>query len=152
MSGFISFKELIERALEFERELEHYYAEIRDTTQNEGVRLITYYLSRHRRRLQQAIDNLQKGTLEHLFKVKFKYDIEFAPEKDFHPLNKAIPDITGDELLEAAANYDVQLIELYKKILSNPMNVEASSFVESLIRMEEKDVVMLKKMLATHYF
>ncbi len=152
MRGFISFKELIERALEFEEQLENYYVEIRDTTQHEGVRLITYYLSRHRRRLHQAIDNVQKDTREHLFKIKFKYDIEFTPEKDYHPLNKPIPDITGQDLLEAAANYDLQLVDLYKKILAQPMNTEALSFVESLVRMEEKDVVMLKKMLATHYF
>lgn len=152
MRGIVSFKQLIERALEFEEQLENYYIEIRDTTQNEGVRLITYYLSRHRRRLQRAIDNLEKNTREHLFKITFKYDIEFTPEKDFHPLNKPIPDITGQDLLEAAANYDLQLVALYKKILAQPMNPEASSFVESLIRMEEKDVVMLKKMIATHYF
>jgi len=150
--GIVSFKELLDRALEFEKQLENYYAEIRDTTQNEGVRLLTYYLSRHRRRLQQAIDQVHKNTIEHLFTIKFKYDVKFAPEKDFHPLNKSMLEIQGRELLEAAVNYDLQLTELYKKILEQPMNSEASTFVDSLIRMEEKDVVMLKKMIAMNYF
>ena len=152
MSGIVSFKDVLDKALAFEERLEQYYLEIRDTTQNEGVRLITYYLSRHRRRLQKAIDNLSKKTREHLLKITFKHDVEFTPEKDFQPLNMPVSEIQGQELLDAGVNYDLQLIELYKKILELPMNTEASAFIESLIRMEEKDIVMLKKMIATHYF
>ncbi len=152
MKGIVGFKELVDRAIEFEKQLENYYAEIRDTTQNEGVRLLTYYLSRHRRHLQHAIDNADKKTIAHLFKIKFKYDVEFSPERDFHPLNKPILEIKGQELLDAAVNYDLQLIELYKKIREQPMNPEAYGFVDGLIRMEEKDVVMIKKMVAMNYF
>jgi rubrerythrin len=152
MGGIVSFKDVINKALAFEERLEQYYIEIRDTTENEGVRMITYYLSRHRRRLQKALDELPQTTRDHLFKMTFKHDIEFTPEQDFHPLTMPVSEIQGESLIEAGVNYDLQLVDVYKKILELPMNKEASAFVEGLIRMEEKDVVMLKKMLATHYF
>ena len=152
MSGIVSFHDIINKALEFENRLEQYYIEIRDTTENEGVRMITYYLSRHRRRLQKALGDLPQATRDHLFKMTFKHDIEFNPEQDFRPLNSPVADIQAEALIDAGVNYDLQLVEVYKKILELPVNKDASAFVEGLIRMEEKDVVMLKKMLATHYF
>ncbi len=152
MSGIVSFQDIINKALAFEEQLEHYYIEIRDTTENEGVRMITYYLSRHRRRLQKALEALSQATRAHLFKMTFKHDIEFNPEQDFHPLTIPASDIQAEGLIDAGVNYDLQLVDAYKKILELPMNAEASAFIEGLIRMEEKDVVMLKKMLATHYF
>ncbi|MCK5094825.1 MAG: hypothetical protein KAR18_08875, partial [Spirochaetes bacterium] len=61
-------------------------------------------------------------------------------------------DVRGRELLEAAAGYDAELVNLYKQILQQPLGPEAQVLIESLIRVEERDIVMIKKMIAMNYF
>ncbi|HEB30244.1 MAG TPA: hypothetical protein ENI15_05135 [Spirochaetes bacterium] len=150
--AFKSIGDLLEKAGEFEIRLERYYAAIRDESQDNGVRLLTYYLSRHRRHLQQALNGMDHDKIEHIRKIKLKYDIDFQPEKAFHLITTSPSDIRGKGLLEAAASYDEELVELYKDVLQHPLNTEASVFIETLIRIEEKDIVMLKKMIAMNYF
>lgn len=150
--AFESIGDLLDRAGEFETRLERYYAAIRDESQDNGVRLLTYYLSRHRRHLQQALNGLNPGKVGHIRRIKLKYDIDFHLEKAFHLIKTPPCDIKGTELLEAAVSYDEELVKLYKNILQQPLSTEASVFIETLIRVEEKDIVMLKKMIAMDYF
>ena len=55
-------------------------------------------------------------------------------------------------MLEIAADYDTALIGLYKSILKQPIGEIAASLLESLLKVEERDVVMIKKMIAMDYF
>jgi len=150
--AFVNIGDVLERACEFEERLEKYYAAIRDESQDNGVRLLTYYLSRHRRHLQQAIDEMEPNLVEHINKVRLKYDIDFTPEKAFHVMEISPTKVKGNELLEAAVGYDQDLIHLYKQVLEHPLSTEAKVFIETLIRTEEKDIVMIKKMIAMDYF
>ena len=150
--AFVTIGDVLERAREFEERLEKYYAAIRDESQDNGVRLLTYYLSRHRRHLQQAIDEMEPNLVEHINKVRLKYDIDFTPEKAFHVMEISPTKVKGNELLEAAVGYDQDLIHLYKQVLEHPLSTEAKVFIETLIRTEEKDIVMIKKMIAMDYF
>lgn len=149
--AIVSIGDLLDRAGASEERLEKYYAALRDASKDDGVRLLTYYLSRHRRHLQEVLKDFSAGEIERIRSVRLKYDIEFHPEKEFH-LIETSREVKGQALLEAAAGYDAELISLYQKILRQPLNPEATAFVESLIRVEERDIVMLKKMLAMHYF
>jgi len=150
--AIVNIGDILNRAREFEERLEKYYASLRDESKNQGVRLLTYYLSRHRRHLEQALKGLEKNVVENIKKVKLKYDIDFDPEKAFHVLSTTPQEVKGKELLEAAVDYDKELINLYKHILEHPIGTEANVFIETLIRLEEKDTVMLKKMIAMDYF
>jgi len=78
--------------------------------------------------------------------------VDFDPEKAFHLLKTPPKDVKGMELLETSVEYDAQLVTLYKKILKQPIGPEATILVESLVRVEEKDIVMIKKMIAMNYF
>jgi hypothetical protein len=147
-----SIEELLDRARQFEERLEKYYAAIRDGSRDNGVRLLTYYLSRHRRHLQQALESFTPEQLARVGKIKLKYDIVFYPEKEFTLIKTAPEEVRGQELLEAAVNYDLELVNLYKSILRQPIGPEGTQAVECLIRVVERDIVMLKKILATHYF
>ncbi|HEB10900.1 MAG TPA: hypothetical protein ENI06_06770 [Spirochaetales bacterium] len=150
--AIISIEDLLNRAREFEERLEKYYASIRDESQDNGVRLLTYYLSRHRRHLEEALSDYSPEELSRIGRVKLKYDIEFYPEKVFHLMKTPPQEVKGRELLEAAVGYDTELVDLYKKILQQPLSTEAAVLIESLIRLEERDIIMLKKMIAMNYF
>ncbi len=150
--AYESIGDLLDRASEFEERLAGYYAAIRDESKDNGARLLTYYLSRHRRHLQQALEDVNPGKKENIRRVKLKYDIDFYPEKVFHVMETPPCEVKGRELLEAAVGYDEELVRLYRQILEQPLSFEAAVFIETLIRMEEKDIVMLKKMIAMDYF
>ena len=150
--AIVSMKDVLGRAEEFEERLAKYYADIRDESQDKGVRLLTYYLSRHRRHLQQVMHDFDHKAIARIKAVQLKYDIPFNPEQELHIMRTPPSEVKGEELLEAAAEYDRALVNLYRAILKQPLNEETSGFVEALIRVEEKDIVMLKKMVAMDYF
>ncbi len=148
----ITFEELLKRATDFERRLEDYYAEIRDRTTDTGVRLLTYYLSRHRRHLEMAAISLSPERMSQIGSVRLKFDLQFDPDRDFVPMSTPPAEVTSRALLDSAVRYDTQLVGLYRSILAQPTGSEAQTFLESLIKLEEKDIVMLKKMIAMDYF
>ena len=82
--AIVSIGDLLDRAGAFEERLEKYYAALRDASKDDGVRLLTYYLSRHRRHLQGVLKDFSAGEIERIRSVRLKYDIEFHPEKEFH--------------------------------------------------------------------
>ena len=150
--AIVTINELFQRAQAFEEKLVDFYASIRDESENNGVRLVTYYLARHRRHLQTALDDFKSEDIYKVKNVQLKYDIDFTPDKALDVSALEPKNINARQLLEAAADYDMILIELYKSILKQPIGELASSLLESLLKVEERDIVMIKKMIAMDYF
>jgi predicted RNA-binding protein len=148
----VDMADLLDRAREFEGRLESYYATLRDQSQDNGVRLLTYYLSRHRRHLQEALGDIGAADLERIRAIKLKHDVEFHPERDFRIITVPVEEVKGKDVLEAAVDYDGALVRLYQTILNQPIHEEAAELLRSLIKIEERDIVMLKKMIAMNYF
>jgi rubrerythrin len=148
----ITFDELLKRATAFELRLESYYAEISDRTEDPGVKMLSFYLSRHRRHLGEASGSIEPEQLTHIGSIRLKFDIDFDPDSDLERMSTPLEEVKSRELLDAAIRYDSQLVRLYRDILEQPVGPEAKSFLESLIRLEEKDIVMLKKIVAMDYF
>jgi rubrerythrin len=150
--AIVNIGELFKRAESFEHRVERYYAQIRDETENNGVRLLTYYLAKHRRHLEQVLEDIDSAAVALVKEVKLKYDVDFSPEHEFQLFEKDAKSIGSQELLDTAVAYDAALIGLYKKILSQPIGEDAASVFENLVKVEERDIVMIKKMIAMNYF
>ena len=148
----VTVGDLLDRGREFEARLEAYYAKIRDRSQDNEVRLLTYYLARHCRHQDQVMATYDKTQVANLRKAEVTHDVVFESEKHFPLLGRRPEGVTGEELLQAALKYDQTLIVLYRSILEQPIDDELRVMVESLIRVEERDIVMMKKMIAMHYF
>lgn len=141
--AIITIDELFQRAQAFEENLENFYVKIRDESENNGVRLVTYYLARNRRHLQRVLDDFEPGDVLKVKNVQLKFGIDFSPALDVTVLKPA--SINARQLLEAAAVYDAALIELYKNILKQPIGRLAQMLLESLLKVEERDIVLIKK-------
>lgn len=150
--AIVTLGELMDRGRAFETRLAEYYAEVRDRTTDNGVRLLTYYLARHRRHQDEALESLTPAMAKRVRKVELKFDVPLEDATSFRlpPFDPAAA--TGDELIRAAIAYDTELVEFYRSILAQPANDEVRGVLEALIRFEERDIVMLKKMQAMHYF
>ena len=150
--AIVTLEELLERARQFEERLTRCYAEIRDGCEDKGVRLLTYYLARHRRHLDEALAEFDPEQIKKIGNIQLKHDVDFDPGRALELLERQPCDVTGQQLLDAAVEYDGALIELYRSILRQPLSGEATALLEALIRVEERDIVMLKKTMATHLF
>jgi hypothetical protein len=150
--GIVTVGEVLDRARAFETLLAGFYASIRDQTQNDGVRLLTYYLARHRRHLDQALGSLGADDLGRLREVRLKHDPGLTPQAGFALMDTPPAEVGSTALLEAAVRHDEALVQAYKRMLEQPLGQEAAPLVQSLIGVEEKDIVMLKKMIAMDYF
>jgi rubrerythrin len=148
----VDMADLLDRAGDFEVRLEKYYANLRDQSRDNGVRLLSYYLSRHRRHLQEALGELCAADLQRLRAIKLKHDVEFHPERDFRTMRVPVDEVKAKDVLEAAVDYDAALVRLYQTILDQSIYEAAADLLRSLIRIEERDIVMLKKMIAMNYF
>jgi len=143
---------LLDKAEQFEQRLERYYAAIRDESEDNGVRLLTYYLSKHRRHLRRALSDLDTAKIRLIRRIELKYADDVDLEKGLHITKTPARDVKGEDLLESAVEHDAALVQLYKGMLRQSLIAEVHAFLEALIRVEERDIVMLKKMLAVHYF
>ena len=150
--AIVTVGDLLDRAEEFEKRLENYYVAIRDESENNGVRLLTYYLSKHRRRLRRALARLDTGECLRVRRIELKYADDLTLDKEPRPMQTPPAEVTGEELLQAAVEHDSMLIALYRRVRKQPIIAEAQAFFDALVRVEERDIVMLKKMLAVHYF
>ncbi|MEW5816023.1 MAG: hypothetical protein AB1798_11605, partial [Spirochaetota bacterium] len=131
--AYITIGDLLDRAQQFEERLKTYYASIRDQSRDNGVRLLTYYLSRHRNHLQQAMKDYSSQKIHAIRAVRLKYDINFTPEEEFTLIKTPPQEVRAKELLEAAAEYDSNLITFYKTIHQQPLIDEVRALFESLI-------------------
>lgn len=144
--------EMLDQARRFEEDAAAHYAAIRDQSPDNGVRLLTYWLARHRRHMDEAFGGLAEGALDRLRRIELKHEAHFAAEPGLGVLTVPPRTARGPDLLNAAIRYDTELVRYYRDILKQPLIDEARQLVEALIRIEERDIVMLKKMLAMDYF
>ena len=144
--------ELLDRASAFEDRLASYFAALRDQSQDNGVRLLTYYMSRHRRLQRETLERLEPGVLKNIRGSNIPHDLTFQPETAFHSLQIPPGEMTGVKLLQAAVKYDDTLVAFYRKILAEPLNDDARNALDALVQVEERDIVMMKKMIAMNYF
>lgn len=150
--AIVTAGDLLDRVADFERHLEQYYADIRDQSRANGVRLLAYFLRRHRRHLPEALKEFTPPVIEYIRKIRLKRAIPFIPEKEFQALGTPPAEVHGRQLLEAAVRYDAALVRLYRKILEQPLIGQAQELFDSLIQVEEHDIVRLQKMAAMNCF
>jgi len=137
---------------DFETRLDAVYSEIRDRSENNSVRLVTYYLACHRHHQESVLDKLDPAMLKRARRMKLKSGMPLDPETCFHLPAFTPQTITGKDLIEAAIRWNNALVSLYRTILAQHVDEDASAVMEALALNKERSIVMLKKMLAMHYF
>jgi rubrerythrin len=148
----VTVGDMLKRAKDFERRLEAYYADLRDRATHDGVRLLTYYLARHRRHLPQALKSFSQEQIERISQVILKYDdTDFSPHTYFEGRNLA-DSVSGEELLGVAIEFVGTLIRFYRWMVQQRLGDEAASLFQSLLQIEEKHIIELKKIKAMDYF
>ncbi len=147
----ITIAQVLEHAEQFEQAIVDFYAKLAGNSSREGVRLLTDYMSRHRKRISEALDKLPHEQIHLITSAPLRYEPKVADCKCFELIG--LPDeATASQVLDAAVALDECLVSLYRQVLAQPLEVEARDLFESLIRAEQRDEIELKKIKAMDYF
>ncbi len=148
----LTIGDMLARAEDFETRLENFYADLRDRATSDGVRLLTYYLARHRKHLPDALANFDPSEIRRWKQIPLKYnDTEFEPRRLFQGRN--LPnDVSARELLDHAIELVEHLTHFYRWLTIHPLGVSANQLFGMLLRIEVSHLVELKKMKAMDYF
>lgn len=144
--------EFLDKNLAFKNRLTSFYAEIRDQTQDNAIRLLTYHLAKGKTRQAVALENLPPETIHQARKVQIALDEPFNPKKkhrlpDFEPAT-----VNGNDLIGEAIARQGKLASQYRFILAQTRHEDVRAVLTALVLMEERDIELLKKMLAMRYF
>lgn len=144
--------DVLRRAADFESGLERLYARVRNESTDNGVRLLTYYLARHRNHMKRALGDFRLHEIDSICSEEIDCETELRAVHRMRIKGIESKKICGRELLECAVSHDEALINLYGAILQQPLSERAADLFRSLKLLEENDIVMLKKMIAMNYF
>ena len=149
--AFVTVDDVLRTAEGFEEKLVGYYRVLCDNSTREGVRLLADYIGRHCRRLSRALERLDSDERERVCACPIRYEPVAMGGSCFDGRELA-PDATAHEVLDTAIEFDECLAELYRQVLRQDLDQEVKDLFESLVRSEERDEVVLKKIKATDYF
>ena len=140
---------MLDRSARYEQGLESYYADLRDGCTDNGVRLLTYSLRRQHQ--QQLLSQLSDGQLEEIRNTILAPAPELeAPWLD-QPPGTAGGSTSGDDVLQEAIALREALINYYRTAYVQLSPGSALELLQSLIQVEERDIMMLNKMRDMRY-
>jgi hypothetical protein len=142
---------VLRRAGDFEHQLMTYYLDLSGQSTREGVRLLTDYMARHRRRLAEALERFPAAEYQRICALPLRYE-PVSSECDRFQSVVLPADATAEEVLDLAIQLDECLISLYRQVAQQDVEPEVKDLFESLVRREERDEILLKKIKATNYF
>ncbi len=142
---------VLRRASDFEHQLMTYYLDLAEQSTREGVRLLTDYMGRHRRRLAEALERFPAEEYCRISALPLRYE-PVSSECDHFETRILPPDATAADVLDVAIELDECLIAIYRQVAQQDVEPDVKELFESLVRREERDEILLKKIKATHYF
>jgi rubrerythrin len=142
---------VLRRAGDFEHQLMTYYLNLSEQSTREGVRLLTEYMARHRRRLAEALERFPAEEYRRISALPLRYE-PVSVECDRFAEKVLLADATAAEVLDVAIELDECLISLYEQVARQDVEPEVKELFESLVHREERDEILLKKIKATNYF
>jgi len=149
--SIVTVADILKRAEEFEQMLADYYDRISHETTRAGVRLLTDFMSRHRKRIAGFLAemNPEQERLVHLTEIRYE---PLAVDCHCFEGIELPPDAPASAVLDAAVTFDECLINLYRQALRQSNDPKVIALFEDLIRSEEQDEIELKKIKAMDYF
>ncbi len=147
----ITVQNVLKQAERFEQVLADFYAELSEHSCREGVRLLTDYMSRHRKRIAESLEKLSPERVRRVCSTPLRYEPKAADCRCFE--RAELPDdATAAAVLDAAVGFDECLVRLYRQVLQQPVDEEIRELFKSLVRAEQRDEIELKKIKAMDYF
>jgi hypothetical protein len=146
----IAIGKTLDMVADFNRRLDAFYVDIRDNSKDNGIRLLVYYLSHHRRKVDEVMSECVPEIIAGIRAIQLQNYI--CPTEMFLAIDTPVSELTGEALLKSALDYETALIHLHNLILEQPTLNEMRVISKELVDISKNHVAMLNKMQAMHYF
>ncbi|MDP6490269.1 MAG: hypothetical protein QGH42_08300 [Kiritimatiellia bacterium] len=148
----LTLGDIFDQIAAFEDRIARYYASIRDESADNKAKLLSYHLSRHRQHQQQGFAEMDAGEQDEIRQTRLEADAPFDLEKSFRFLDPRSESCTAEALLKDAGRHGRKLIDFYTKLCRQDLPEKARNVLETLIRVEERALIAIKKMMQMDYF
>ncbi|MFW6189129.1 MAG: hypothetical protein ACOC7T_01740 [Planctomycetota bacterium] len=149
--AIITVNDVLDHADRFEKKLAQYYEQVSRRTVREGVRMLTDYMSRHRRRIREVLAELGPEQTRRVRSTPLPFDPEAADKHCMKDV-EIDPDASAEQVLDTAIRFDRCLMRLYRTAADESDDPQVREFFESLLSAEKRDAVRLQKIKAMDYF
>ena len=134
--SFQRLRDIIVQVRRFHTELSAHFHALNDTEQQERVRMLLDYLSRHESHMARVLKKFEQDASPKVLDTWFQYTVPFDPEAEKLPPH---PNLSMEEVIDRATRFDECLVDLYKTLaLESGLN-DIKEVCEQLVLLEESE-------------
>lgn len=136
MKNFKQVKDVLDYGKALHTQMRGYYEQVREQSDQSRVKMLLDYLSRHGHHMEDALDRFEHDAQKAVLNTWLQY----TPSVDLDEVLKGCavdPDMSVDELLKVAVDFDNVLIDLYREAAREVEEPHAREALENLIAMED---------------
>jgi rubrerythrin len=152
METFKTTRDITEWLRKAHRHLSRFYAQRRKVADQERVRLLLDYLSRHEKTLEKALADLEDEAGQHIMDTYFQYLPEEFDELRFDDRQLQESDMTVDDVIRIVIRNDEALTRFYDRLaqtaaipsvkdmfvrLKDQLEEERTRFVENAMHLKD---------------
>jgi rubrerythrin len=136
---FETTRDVLDYVKQFHRKARNLYSQLADHEEQERLKLLLTYLSRHENHLAKSLADYEEETSAKILNTWFQY----VPDQALlEPINHIDiePNLSVDEVIELAMRLDNCLIELYKEMIDHSAAIsEVKEVFQNLLEMEQQE-------------
>jgi hypothetical protein len=140
LRNFEQVKDVLDYGIDLHGHLSALYNSIGRQADQDRVKMVLDYLSRHERNRGQVMRRYERETDDKIGGLDVW--LQFAPSPEIERLLADCvvrPDLSVDDVMKTAMAFDNALIEIYKEAAREAEDTHARAIFENLVEMEEKE-------------
>ena len=130
-------QDVLDHARAFHSKLSELYENLAEEAQQERVKMLLTYLSRHEEHMEESLAGYEEGASRSILDTWFKYIPGEAKLLQCEGITLE-PDMSVDDIVAAALRMDNCLVDLYKEMAATAVSQEVKEVFANLLRMEEQ--------------
>lgn len=138
MHNFEQVKDLLDHGRKVHAELRKFYDCLNEQHQQERVKMVLDYLSRHEQNREEALERFEHDARKGILDTWMQY----APSSKVEEMLKncvIAPDMSVDEVVKLGMDFDNALVELYRDAAREAEEEHVKELFQDLVNMENEE-------------
>lgn len=142
MNNFEQVKDVLDYAKTVHADLRKFYDSLNEKNQQERVKILLDYLSRHENHLEETLERFEAGSQTHVLETWMQY----APSINIQQLidGKSIrTDMSVDDVVKLAVEFDDAVVELFREAADECEIPTVKEVFHNLVELENQEKLRL---------
>lgn len=138
MHNFEQVKDVLDHGRKVHAELRKFYDSLNEQHQQERVKMVLDYLSRHEQNREEALERFEQDARKGILDTWMQY----APSSNVEEILKNCvisPDMSVDEVVKLGMDFDNALVELYRDAAREAEEEHIKELFQDLVKMETSE-------------